>query len=211
MGLDDIRSELDNLRLMRASLVGRRDLITEAIQSLNKELESINSNIETFEKTRLFLQKVSETARNVAKVQIESVVTRALQYVFGDHYSFKIDIRSTASRPEADFLVVTKHGSKTVESIPTTGKGGGIVDLLAVALKFALLELVDYDGCIWMDEPFKHISEDYIPAAGKLLTFMGETSGRQINIITHNPRLADMCNKVNHVGQKNGISFIGPI
>lgn len=204
----ELTAELNKLKVLHAKLSGQRELLLKEMEDKTLELQKVKSSMELFDKSRLFLQHVSEAARHVAKVQIEEIVTKALQYVFGPNYSFKIDIRSTTTRPEADFLVVTKYGSRTVESLPTAGKGGGIVDILAIALKFSLLELVGFDGPIWMDEPFKHVSEDYIPAAGKLLTFMGETSGRQIIIITHNPRLAEMCNRTITVVQKNGHSKV---
>jgi DNA repair exonuclease SbcCD ATPase subunit len=88
------------------------------------------------------------------------------------------------------------------------GKAGGIIDILAVALKFSILELLGFDGPIWLDEPFKHVSEDYIEQAGKLLTFMGQTSARQIILITHNQHLAQMCNRLIRVVQNEGRSSV---
>ena len=206
--MNNIVNQLNAATTYLAKEQGKKELLQKELSDCQVNLTSTQSNIELFEKTKIFLQELSETAREVAKNRIETVVTKALQYVFGMQYSFKIELKNTASRVEADFLVLTQYGDKVIKNYPTTGKGGGIVDLLAIALKFSVLELVNFDGPIWLDEPFKHVSEDYIPAAGRLLTYMGEMSGRQITIITHNPRLAEMCNKIIHVAQKDGKSSI---
>jgi DNA repair exonuclease SbcCD ATPase subunit len=203
-----LRNEIGELKLMHAKLSGQMSLVYKELQDFTVELAGIHETLEIIDKSRVFLQKVSEAARHVAKIQIEKIVTKALQYVFGPHYSFRIDVKYTVSRPEAEFLVITDYKNRTVESIPTSGKGGGIVDLLAVSLKFALLELFNYDGPIWMDEPFKHVSKDYIAEVGRLLAFMGETSQRQLVIITHNDGLAEMSNKCIRVLQKNGSSTV---
>jgi len=206
-----MKNTLEQLNLAKTFLAknqGKKELLAQELRECVAGLARTQNSIEIFEKAKIFLQQVSETARALAKARIETVVTKALQYVFGLQYAFKIQLKYTPSRVEADFLVVTNYGNKTVENYPTTGKGGGIVDLLAIALKFSILELVNFDGPIWLDEPFKHVSEDYIPAAGRLLTYMGEMSSRQITIITHNPRLAEMCNKVITVAQTEGKSSI---
>lgn len=193
---DELVSKLDNLKAYHAKAMWQKESLKDKSEALRAAIDTIEADMLIFEQARIFLQRVSESARKIAIDKLERIVSNALQYVLGPNYSFKVSLRqNNLGRPEADFLVVTKTGSKVVESLPTLGKGGGVIDVLAVALKFAMLEIEDNDGIIWLDEPFKHVSEEYIENAGRLLKFMGETSGRQIIVITHNPRLADMCNK----------------
>lgn len=206
---EDLEARLNQLKEYHARSVWQRDSLLDKQSELNKEIAVINEDLLIFEKARVFLQQVSETARKAAKERLEEVVTNALQYVLGPEYSFSISLRQNVlGRPEADFLVVTKMGSKTIESLPTLGKGGGVIDVLAVALKFAMLELEASAGIIWLDEPFKHVSEEYVESAGRLLQFMGSTSDRQIVTITHNPRFAEMCNKRILLTQRKGISEV---
>lgn len=186
-----------------------REYLQKDLTMYINDLANENESIEIFDKSKLFLQAISESARNIARVRIEEIVTSALQYVFGKNYSFKITVRNTSSgKPETDFLVCTVSNNTIIESTPSLSKGGGVVDLLAIALKFAILELIDYDGFIWMDEPFKHLSKRYRPLVGKLLKFMQETGGRQLIIITHSAELAEVCEKVLTVRQIQGISKI---
>lgn len=191
---DELVARFGNLNNTYNKALWQKESLIAQTSELLKEIEVIEDNILVFEQARLFLQQVSEAARKSAAGRLEEIVTKALQYVLGPNYSFKAVLRqNNLGRPEVDFLVVTRMGSKVVESLPTLGKGGGVIDVLAVALKFAMLEIEANEGVIWLDEPFKHVSEEYIESAGRLLQFMGETSGRQIILITHNPRLASMC------------------
>ena len=183
-----------------------KQLLENELLSLSVEIANTTSSIATLEAARLFMQKVSEEARNNAKVRIEHTVTNALQYVFGEKYSFQIDIRNTNTRPEADFIVLTEHNGEVLRSMPLTDKGGGIIDLLAVALKCSLLEILNYDGPIWIDEPFKQVSQGYRENVSNLIQYLQETSGRQFIIITHDPQFAEMCEQRILVTQVNGVS-----
>lgn len=200
--------ELAKIRDKYIRSCSERDLLVNDRNKVVMSISAAETDITTYKKVLIFLQDLAASKRERAKVEIEKSVTSALRYVFGQHYSFKIILRPQNARPEADFLVVTTRGDKVITSTPTLSKGGGIVDLLSVALKFAMIELLDYDGPLWLDEPFKQISEAFIEDAGKLLTFMGETSGRQIILITHNQSLMRMCSKGFVVGLANGESII---
>lgn len=209
MDISKLEATTRNLEKRLEKCKWERDSLIKQLEQATADLATENSSIDIFDKSKLFLQSISESARGVAKARIEVIVTDALQYVFGQAYSFEIVIRHTNSgRPEADFLVCTNFNGRIIKSTPGLSKGGGVVDLLAIALKFSILELMNYDGFIWMDEPFKHLSKKYRPLVAKLLTFMHETSGRQIVIITHSPELAGMCDRILNIRQTNGISKV---
>ena len=205
---DNLQELINGYNYYKSTLTryeGQVELLTRDAEQLSAQLARDVEYSILLDKANIFLQRVSSRAREVAKTQIETSVTNALQFVFGPEYSFKITTKNGVNA-EADFFVVTNRRGKQIESAPSMGKGGGIIDILAVSLKFALLELLKYDGLIWLDEPFKHVSEDYIGKAGRLLQFMAETSGRQIILITHNEQLAKMCARTVIVTQENGRS-----
>jgi len=171
---------------------GQRDMYISEMAKFIEEAEDIAAQIELIDRTRIFLQKLGEVAREEAKKRIEFMVTDALQFVFGPAYSFRVDLRGTISRPEADFIVVTRFGHREVANTPESSRGGGIVDIVATSLRFALAELEEpaVKGSMFLDEPFKHVSEGYRDNATKLLQYMVQSSGRQVIIITHDSRLA---------------------
>jgi len=199
--LANIEAEINEYKVRRAVCI-------EQLNDLSDKIAQIDSDLDIFDKTRLFLQKVSDTAREQIKTRLEQIVTNALQAVRGQEYSFRVRIRpSAAGRPEIDFLTVTRVGDQEIESLPSLGKGGGVIDIISTTLKFAMLEIENNAGIIWMDEPFKFVSEEYVENASSLLQYMGETSGRQIIVITHNPEFVRTSNKKIKLLQRNGRAY----
>lgn len=202
---EELNNRLEDLKTICAEGKMRRLLYTEQRDALIGKIDTLAEELNIFDKTRIFLQSVSDVARAQTKERLERIVTNALQAVRGPEYSFHVRIRPTATgRPEVDFLTITEVGGRKIESLPTLGKGGGVIDIIATTLKFAMLEIEDNDGIIWMDEPFKFVSEEYVDNASNLLQYMGETSGRQIIAITHDTGFIEACNRKIRIVQKDG-------
>jgi DNA repair exonuclease SbcCD ATPase subunit len=66
------------------------------------------------------------------------------------------------------------------------------VDIISLALRVAMLESVypPIDGPLMLDEPAKHVSEEYTQGVGEFIEKIEEAFGRQIILITHNQDLA---------------------
>ena len=171
---------------------GKRDILQEQLESLEMELEQSRSEVELLEKVILLLQRTSEYAREQSKQQIESLVTKCLQFVFDKSISFEIDIYEQRNTANADFYLVNKIGDIDIRTKPEVSNGGGIVDIISLALRISFLELNDpkLEGPIIFDEPAKHVSEDYIFNIGDFLKESSRMFDRQIIMITHNPHLA---------------------
>ncbi len=206
---EELNSRLEHLKDVCKDGKMRRSLYIEQRDVLVDKVDVLADDLNIFDKTRIFLQSVSDVAREQIKARLERIVTNALQAVRGPEYSFHVKIRPTATgRPEVDFLTITDVGGRKIESLPTLGKGGGVIDVIATTLKFAMLEIEDNDGIIWMDEPFKFVSEEYVENASKLLQYMGETSGRQIIAISHDAGFIEACNRRIRVFQKDGRAYV---
>ena len=171
---------------------GKRDILQEQLESLEMELEQSRSEVELLEKVILLLQRTSEYAREQSKQQIESLVTKCLQFVFDKSISFEIDIYEQRNTANADFYLVNKIGDIDIRTKPEVSNGGGIVDIISLALRISFLELNDpkLEGPIIFDEPAKHVSEDYIFNIGDFLKESSRMFDRQIIMITHNSHLA---------------------
>ena len=207
----DIEKDLSSHYIALGKLQGTLDTYNSQLVIIDAEMRTVRNQIELLDKVRIFLQKLGEVAREEAKRRIEEVVTYALQYVFGPHFSFRIILRGTIVRPEADFFVVTKYGDREIINSPEGSRGGGISDIVSTALRFAMLELEEpeIEGSLLLDEPFKHVSEEYREAARNLLLYMVTASSRQVVIITHDPKLAAAAQKVIGIRlSENGISEV---
>lgn len=88
--------------------------------------------------------------------------------------------------------------------------GGGYVDVIAFALRIALLELLHIPGPVILDESFKMVSRDhgFAERAGRFLRQLSEDLGRQIILVTHNDEIASSAHRRLRVIRHNDVSKV---
>ncbi|NLY78274.1 MAG: ATPase [Tissierellia bacterium] len=189
-------SELENIIVELNSYIskeqGKRERIQEQIEENNKVIKQIDNQIELNEKVVVLLQKTSEFARNQAKLQIESLVTNCLQYIFENNSEFQIEIEESYNKPSAEFYVITKDKDIIVKTKPELSRGGGVIDIISLALRIAFMQIhkPSIEGPLILDEPAKHVSNDYIYNVAEFLKKASEMFRRQIIMVTHNNYLS---------------------
>lgn len=190
----------------------RMERLQSEIAACTAQLTACQDNIALLEQVKIVLQSTSEYARDQAKQQIELLVTHALQYVFGSEIAFRIKLNIVRNRPEAEFFVVSQYGSLTVENRPEDARGGGVVDVISLALRIAMLHSYqpDINGPLVLDEPAKHVSDDYIANVAEFLRYVSQVFGRQVIMVTHNRTLTDIADKAFKVEMIEGKSQILP-
>ena len=170
------------------------------------------------------LSKASEFARQQLKQRIEQTVTAALAAIFADStMRFEIEMKDIGGKPAADWRVVScyeipakagdedvKISAYTVVASPEDAKGGGVTDVVSLALRLALLELSRprVEGPVLLDEPGKMISKEYLPNVAEFLKQYAAKTGRQIFMVTHHDVLADVADVGYKVTQENGVSEV---
>lgn len=189
---NDLEEYLLRLNSYIAKEQGKKEKILEQIEENKSLIENIQNQIDINEKVSILLQKTSEFARSQAKIQIESLVTNCLQYIFENNMKFKIEIEELYGKPSADFFVITKHNDIIIKTKPELSRGGGVVDIISLALRIAFLQInkPQIEGPLILDEPAKHVSEDYIFNVADFLKKASEMFNRQIIIVTHNNHLS---------------------
>jgi DNA repair exonuclease SbcCD ATPase subunit len=207
-------AELENaLKAAKDELISRktaRDLHLQSLREVEERWQACNAERDLLDKVRLLFQLSSDHARTQAKQQLETLVTNALQYVFGSAFRFEIELSDHGGNPTAEFYVVTEWEGQTVKNKPQDARGGGIVDIVSLALRIALIETIKprLKGPIILDEPGKHVSEDYIVPMIEFLKSVGETFGRQIILVTHNTHLTEAADLAYHVRLSGGRSEV---
>ena len=204
VGLTDLRS-----RYQQAA--GQLALLESQKQSTIKNLASAKNDIDVWTQVQALFGKVSEFAREQLKQKIQDTVTAALQAVFErDDISFEIEIRTINNQPAASWQVVSLYGDTAVSGDPESSRGGGISDVVSLALRLALLELSRPrpQGAIMLDEVGKHISRNFAPNVAQFLKQYAQKTGRQVLLITHDPNLAEVADVSYRVSQVTGISEV---
>lgn len=208
--LDAIKRKYDGLKIEYFSRKGKHEQLLEQKSSMQDTLVKTAENIDLIDKVRILIQKVSEFAREQSRRQIEELVTNCLQYIFDTDLEFKIEIDEVRGRPEAEFFVISNVNGDVIKTRPQEARGGGIVDVISLAIRFAVLQCsnIEVSGPIILDEPAKHVSEEYIIRVGDFLKQLSELFDRQIIMVTHNKHLSEIADKWFRIEMKNGVSRV---
>ncbi|GAF23556.1 MULTISPECIES: ATPase [Shouchella] len=188
----------------------KRNVINEKIQQATVALKEYEETLDTYEKARVLLQQSAEYARKQAKQQMETLVTNALQYVFGPMIAFEIELEEHGNRAVAEMFVVSNYDGMKIKTKPQDARGGGVVDIVTLALRVALMETTQprQSGPLLLDEPGKHVSGEYTHYLYEFLKSLATMFDRQILMITHNHHLTESGDKAFIVTIRDGISQV---
>lgn len=172
--------------------LGKKDKIEEGLKSYKATLDEIELELDLLSKVSILFQKTSEFAREQAKDQIESLVTKCLQYIFESNIEFLIEIEELRGKSNAEFYVISQIEDILIKTKPELSRGGGVVDIVSLALRIAFLQTHKprIEGPLILDEPAKHVSDEYIFNVSDFLKQTSELFNRQVIMVTHNNHLA---------------------
>lgn len=190
-----------------AAREGQKQLLLSQRDEAYDRLQSAQGNLGAYDLVQILLQKTSDFARQQAKARIEDIVTSALSVVFGKDYRFSIVLDVKANQPIAEYHL-TSEGVSTQLKPPDYDRGGGVADVVSLALRLAVGELSGTRGPIFLDEVGKHVSQEYAPNVAYFLKEYSANFGRQIVLITHNMHLAEIGETSLQVTQSGGKSEV---
>ncbi|CCJ33815.1 hypothetical protein [Caloramator australicus] len=122
---------------------------------------------------------------------------------------FFIDIKEKGEKIEAEFYVISEQNNNKIITKPQDSRGGGVVDIISLAIRIAMMEIhyPKIEGPLILDEPAKHVSDDYIVNVAEFLKNVSSMFNRQIIMVTHNSHLLESGDYVYRVTLNNGISL----
>jgi DNA repair ATPase RecN len=156
-------------------------------RNLAKELKYL-------EKSKIFILTVAKQHKEKIKEYIETIVTNTLQSVYGNEFSFKIDIQQKRDQEEIYFYLETKDGTLLEPRKDTVA--GGILDILSLGLKIANWSLTPGSyPLLLFDEPMKNLGS-LIYLGGEVLKELTKEFNIQTLLITHEEEFMNIANKV---------------
>lgn len=158
--------------------------VKRSIKTEKKNLKLSEQKLQDGLEAQNITQHVAEAVQKQAHDQIEGVVTRCLEAVFGSEYGFRILFERKRGRTEAKLLLL-KDGHEIEDAL--NADSGGVVDVAALALRMACIVLAKpaLKRVIIMDEPFRNLD---IPNREKIRILLEELSadfGVQFIMVTH--------------------------
>lgn len=151
------------------------------------------------------MNAVSIICQDQFKGVLEGIVTDAIKFVYGDEYSFEMESDVKRNQPEIHFYVVI-DGARN--SIKNDDVGGGVVDVIAFALRVTLWALQDpqTDNVLILDEPLKNVDSDRLILVGDMIKKLSRDLNLQFIMVTHENQLAEAADASWVITKKNGIS-----
>lgn len=180
------------------NIISKFEKTEHELQIREKELDkkqnqivSLEDKIKIHTLTRNLLTELSKTLHTRSTEEISKFVTKGLQTIFGKPYKFIMDMKTERNKASVEFKIIDPDN---VELDPRSDVGGGIMDTIAMLLRFIiwLLSPNKTRPTFLLDEPLKFLSSDYLNRASNFLQEIATTFGLQIYMNTHEPELMNI-------------------
>ena len=181
---------------------GARDQLKSA---RDQEIEALSEAQETqriCQQAQLFILSELTERRQKAVDSIEKMGSSALRQVYGPGYRLKFQgydekrKDSGQNSYKMEIMVGSTHEGDELLTGLIGERGGGVVEIVAFALRIAALNWKQYDGPLIMDEAYKSMSnDDKLESVARFLREVTAQTGRQIIFATHK---ADIFGRIAH-------------
>lgn len=149
--------------------------------------------LELHEQVSKVLTTIGEERQETAQHQVEELVTRALQTIFGENLSFHVVQSVKANRAEVDFVLRSKYGEQVIDTPVMDARGGGMAAVVGFVLRLVVLLLTpEARRFLALDETFAHVSASYEPRVAEFLREVADKAGVQILLVTHSTAYGDL-------------------
>ncbi len=161
------------------------------------------------EACRLLAQS-SASVRESARRDVEEFVNNTLRFIFGPELTFKIGFAKRDQKIVAEFSILSSSGAVPLEGMLQESQGAGIVDVVSLALRIAFLEghQPRLPGPLLLDEPVKHLSDQYALGLSRFLKTVADSFGRQIVMATHDQHLTAAADMLYVFERREGETFV---
>lgn len=165
---------------------GRAQKVATDGLAVEAAITRLEAQVDVHAKTSALLTSIGEQAQESARGQFEALATQALQFIFGEDYSFRFEAGESGGQATLEPLIWSRHGSQVIETSVTDARGGGMAVITGFVLQLVMVKLSPkVRDIMFLDEPFVFVSESY---AGRLAEFLREVADRigvQVVMITH--------------------------
>jgi len=193
-----------------AEMRGRVKLLTEQKEESEKQLRTLNVKYkdmgEVLDSLRVYASLKEQTLRE----KLDNIVTQGLRLIFGEGYKSKLEFDISRGQAVIKPKIVTEVNGKELEADVADAHGGGLVNIVSVIYQILILSLVKprQRRVLFLDEPFRNVSEEYLEATAEFIRQLNKKLGIQIVLITHRKQLTEVADKVYEFSLKNGITNV---
>lgn len=165
-------------KVLRAD--GQREAVRSLLSSALARIESLERRKRGIDMATTVIQAVARDTQDQLRVRLEDVVQTALDVVFPAKYIFHAEFVTRRGRTELD-LWLDKDGTRIDDIL--NGNGGGVVDVISLALRICCLTLSTHERILLLDEPFKFIRGKARQRLGDMLSAISRQLGIQVIMV----------------------------
>lgn len=162
-----------------SELKGRKWAAEKELASSKKALEEAEKHLEAANGLKAVVQQVAKETQDKLRLRFEAIVQSCLDAVFPNSYIFKMEFISRRGQVEVD-MWLDKDGTRMD---PLDSNGGGVVDVMSIALRLCCLTLSANSRVLLLDEPFGHLRGEARERLGELLAIISEKLNVQIFMV----------------------------
>jgi hypothetical protein len=214
--LADVRKSLTSWQRDLTQQEGARSALLRVRNKEQTAYDATRNEAALSAKAHLFLLAEITERRQKAVEAIEDMGSSALKLVYGEGYRLKFqsyDEKKTsagASGFRMEILIGSPYEGGELLTQLLGERGGGVLEVVAFALRIAALNWVGYKGPLLLDEAYKSISSDgKVDAVANFLRHVCDQMGRQLIFATHKLDVfGPLSDHIVHVTKEDGIAKI---
>lgn len=189
---------------------GERDILQRQLISVRKDQEYESKELEFIAEAQQILQQTATQTQNRLSFHISEFITSALQSIWGENaYKYELRFVEKRNRTEVEMVLKTQDGEVSLDNLNNIRSGGGVLDIVALALRIALWSLQpNKQPMMILDQPLSNLDMNHLPKAGQLIDELSNKLGMQFVMINHNPALADIADKTFYVEKNDNKSTV---
>ena len=219
MELSDIKSEFYVIDKKISNKVFKKNQLEDNLLKKNQELENLKTTRSNANKSSLFLKSRAYDVRKKSTDVTSLMVTQALKPMYGDDYEFQFSYNEDklAKGERSGFniipIIISEIDGKHIATSVENARGGGLVEVVSVLLRFAFLKHCNYNGLIILDETWASVSADQKMV--NLIDFINEyikTTEIQVLFITHRAEMfGKNADNILQVSKNNGVANVATV
>ena len=160
------------------------------------------------EESLCVMNEVSILVQQEFSEVVETLVTQALKFIFGDNHSFEIDSKIARNQPEIHLFIVIDGERFSPQDDEFSG---GQADVVSFSLR-VILWAIQYErtrATLILDEPFRNLHGTQNAAAiREMIQYLSKMLDLQFIIITQDEELTEAADAAFVVTKERGISKV---
>lgn len=204
--MKNLENKLDQLKAVYHEKVGELKKVRNNLATAQIKFDELTEKEDTVMKASLFLQSLSDQTRLQVIDRISGIVTDALQTVKDKNLVFTMQLVTKANQPTLEMSIVDKLSGQAYDIL--TSFGGGICDIVSLALRVALLVKWQpaLSRVLILDEACKHVAHKDQELLATFVRKLSEALNVQFIWISHAPVLQQAAHKIFEVTKHDGLS-----